>query len=235
MKQKKRIENYRFSAFLSLVAHLVFVIFILAWRFDTKQWEPTPTVYQVELVSAVKKAAAVQTKVPDKIPELVKPKEPEQPISIKPPKEKENIEPPEEKKEKPKITPPKKEPEASELERTGQTTATEAPADSALTGTNRLKIDTQDFPFAWYLNLMRFRIKDNWKPPPGHQKKQSAIVSFRVLRNGKISNIKVERSSGHFIFDQAAQRAIHYASPLPPLPPEFYENHLSVHIEFEGF
>jgi TonB family protein len=62
----------------------------------------------------------------------------------------------------------------------------------------------------------------------------STVVGFQVLRNGKIVNINIEKSSGRYLFDQAAQRAVYSANPLPPLPDEFGGEHLSVHIEFEG-
>ena len=46
------------------------------------------------------------------------------------------------------------------------------------------------------------------------------VVSFEVLRNGRIHRIKLEQPSGVGAVDLAAQRAIRASSPLPALPPE---------------
>jgi len=103
-------------------------------------------------------------------------------------------------------------------------------------GSGTINIDTKDFPFAYYLHILRYRIQENWDPPfqqSTADKKMNAIVGFRVLRDGKIVDVVLENSSGHFLFDQAAQRAVYLASPLPPLPDDFSDEQLTVHIEFE--
>lgn len=111
------------------------------------------------------------------------------------------------------------------------------PIATAATGLSNLKIDTQDFPFVYYITILQNRIQGNWQPPyqaSEQQEKMSALVRFQVLKNGKIANVSLEKSSGRYLFDQAAQRAVYSADPLPPLPDEFYGEFLSVHIEFEG-
>ena len=83
---------------------------------------------------------------------------------------------------------------------------------------------------------MRHRIQENWQPPfqqTNSDDKLVAIVGFRVLKNGQIVDVMLENSSGRFLYDQAAQRAVYAASPLPPLPGDFPGEQLTVHIEFE--
>lgn len=99
---------------------------------------------------------------------------------------------------------------------------------------NQLKVETQNFPFSYYIGLLKFRIQENWRTPFQKSDQISAIVGFEVERTGKIINIIVEKSSAVFMYDQAALRAIHLSSPMPPLPDEYPGEHLSVHIEFEG-
>jgi TonB family protein len=53
-----------------------------------------------------------------------------------------------------------------------------------------------------------------------------------VGRDGSIDSPEVEESSGSFLFDQAAKRAVIQASPLPPLPREFTDDYLGVHFSF---
>ena len=98
----------------------------------------------------------------------------------------------------------------------------------------QVKVETEDFPFAYYLALIRFRIQENWRPPIDESRRRMAVVGFRVLRAGRVENIQLEQPSGRFLFDQAAERAIHSMGNLPPLPDEFRGEHLTVHIEFES-
>ncbi|MGD9898512.1 MAG: energy transducer TonB [Calditrichaceae bacterium] len=100
-----------------------------------------------------------------------------------------------------------------------------------------VRVSTKDFPFNYYLNLIQYRLQENWKPPVQageHDDKLHAVVGFRVLRNGNIENVNVENSSGRFMYDQAAKRAVYAVAPLPPLPEEFNGDQLLVHIDFEA-
>jgi len=99
-----------------------------------------------------------------------------------------------------------------------------------------LKVDEPDFTFLYYLNIIRNRIQEYWQPPrlvSSQSQNQQAMVMFKISRSGNISQIRVEQSSGNFLFDQAAQRALYEVAQLPPLPVEYGGNELTVHIEFE--
>jgi len=208
---------------------------MLWWRCERYEWHPQPTVYQVELVSATTRQFP-------------------RPENISP-----TIEPVPEKVNNTELIEEEPEPEETVAETTPKNdarnkSAKPAPAsvhdqklatphaegvESGEVTEPQFKIDTKDFPFAYYINLLRFRVKENWRPPPASPAqaglpKREAIVSFKIGRNGKFSDIALEKASGHFLFDQAARRAVHYASPMPPLPNDFYENYLAVHIQFEG-
>jgi len=47
----------------------------------------------------------------------------------------------------------------------------------------------------------------------------TAVVSFTVSKSGGVSGIRLVRSSGHPILDQAALAMVRRASPMPPIPP----------------
>lgn len=107
---------------------------------------------------------------------------------------------------------------------------------STQSSTTRIAVDGKEFPYAYYINLLYNRLQENWQPPYQMDQRSQplrVLVAFRILRDGKITDLGVESSSGRFIFDRAALRAVLGLSPLPPLPQQFGNHYLSVHIEFE--
>jgi protein TonB len=67
---------------------------------------------------------------------------------------------------------------------------------------------------------------------PGARDGTQPQVVFEIGRDGKIAGLKVEKSSGNPLYDQAALRAITEATPFPPLPEDFKESFLRVHLGF---
>ena len=57
-------------------------------------------------------------------------------------------------------------------------------------------------------------------------------IVFDIRRDGKITGLAVEKTSGNPLYDQAAMRAITDATPFPPLPDDFKESFLRVHLGF---
>ena len=87
-----------------------------------------------------------------------------------------------------------------------------------------VSIDGGDFPFASYINRMRQKIATAWEVPPGTEGlERSAVVYFRIHRDGSVSNVNVEKSSAIQLFDRSCQRAVIEAAPMPPLPREYGE------------
>jgi TonB family protein len=98
-------------------------------------------------------------------------------------------------------------------------------------GTSVAGLDV-DFPFAYYVDQLLQLIGANWlKPsvPDG----TSCVVTFRVLRSGQITDVKLETTSALPFYDRAAARAVYSANPLPPLPQEFVGETLGVHLKFQ--
>ncbi|MDZ4804343.1 MAG: energy transducer TonB [Candidatus Eisenbacteria bacterium] len=92
-----------------------------------------------------------------------------------------------------------------------------------------------DFPYNYYLELLRTKIAQAWKVPPGSVppgKKATALVTFRIQRDGKVSRSTLVEPSGRSDFDQSASRAIVDAQPFPPLPPAFGGQFLVVNFQF---
>lgn len=169
--------------------------------------------------SAAKAPGAVAAQPPAAKPATAKPVlKPEPPrkkvpdVALKPRKQQEKK--PEEKKTAP-AAPPEE----------------EAPA----AGLGDVRLDTADFPFAYYLVALRNKISAHWLPapmPPGASAR-AAMVYFRIEKDGRVSDAAVETPSGNAFFDRAALRAVLNASPLAPLPPDFPALSLGVHLEFK--
>jgi TonB family protein len=91
-------------------------------------------------------------------------------------------------------------------------------------------LDVGNFCCPEYLTTMLQLIQRNWNS------KQSVDgqtqVRFTVQRDGRITDVAVEQPSGYFALDQTAQRALLLTRQLPPLPSQFTEPQLTVHLVF---
>lgn len=205
----------KLSVLFSIFFHtLLFTAFIVLPS-RSRAFRSTAKIYEVELVS--------MPKVVEEAPKAAE----NRPVSR-----------PTEPVPKP-ITQPKKKVEKAPIEDRKEKPAETASVDSttAAGGGSQVKVEGEDFPYSYYLSLIRYRIQENWRPPyqnVGEGEKMSAVVGFRVLRNGRVESIALEQSSNRFLFDQAAERAVRSLGFLPPLPDEFVGEHLTVHIEFES-
>jgi protein TonB len=82
-----------------------------------------------------------------------------------------------------------------------------------------------------YLGVMQQRIQANWNSR--QEVAGSTLVRFRILRDGSIVDMEIERSSGFYALDYAAQRALVATRKLPPLPTAFPNSSLTVHLMFD--
>ena len=102
----------------------------------------------------------------------------------------------------------------------------------AVQGASVASIDAAYFPFDYYVSQMLNRLSSNWYRPPAPTGTACA-VRFTVAKSGRILQAEVERSSGVAAFDRAALRAVLSSTPLPPLPFEYNEEKLGIHLKFE--
>lgn len=68
-----------------------------------------------------------------------------------------------------------------------------------------------------YLRAIQTKIKGNWHPTRGQFSNQ-AVVVFRVLRDGKIKNVRIVGTSGNDTIDKNAMEAVEASAPFGPLP-----------------
>jgi TonB family protein len=70
--------------------------------------------------------------------------------------------------------------------------------------------------YGWYVDLLRTRVGQHWNPD--QRTVSSTIVTFTLLKDGSVRDIKIAQRSGNQIADYGAQRAILDSAPFPALP-----------------
>jgi protein TonB len=91
------------------------------------------------------------------------------------------------------------------------------------------QINLGNFCCPAYVAEMLQIIHRNWRQQQGAT--GATIMRFVIDRQGAVSNIGVARTSGNFLLDQAATRAL-TLTKLPPLPGEYTNPTLTVNLEF---
>ena len=124
----------------------------------------------------------------------------------------------------------------------GRPAMTPAAADLAKAGAGQglglatetgVTVGNTDPALAYYFILIQDKITSNWTPPkmsPGTT--ASATLSLRILRSGQVRDLAVGSSSGDRLLDDTALRAVSLSSPLPPLPPLYKAEALSLELRF---
>lgn len=94
--------------------------------------------------------------------------------------------------------------------------------------------DAANFPYPWYITQVREMLWNAWtaKMPSGGDLR--CTVRFSILRDGSARAVSVEKSSGNRLFDNAAESSVESSAPFPVLPDDFYEDKLTVHVEFKA-
>jgi len=236
------MNSLKLNLFYSFSLHILFFTALFITKPSTPRFEGYPSILPVELVGSlgpVSYQAPEGATTPASSPESqleseLEPKELEGiTLETKPPEKKaEKVETPTNKIVEPDI---KKEDKPKD-----QVTASEPVNDDPQSGIGiggeGVRLDVKEFPFSYYKALMHSRVQANWDPPYRVSQKvisRTAIVYFKVQRNGSITNILLGKSSGDQLFDQAALRAVTLANPLAPLPYDFPKRYLEAGFEFE--
>jgi outer membrane biosynthesis protein TonB len=205
----------------TLVIHAATIA--LLWT-TVKAVDTGPPAYAVELVAAPapppqeKPAPEAVTRPPAEEPAPTKPApKTEKPTPAPPPKP--TTKPPEKAEPNPKTTTPTR----------------PLPGETPSTGTDAVTVSTPGlaFPYPDYLRNIVQEVYRRWERPVGNAALR-AEVSFLILRDGSVREIRLTKPSGVFSFDLAAQGAIEQAGsshafgdlpdgwPADVLPVSFY-------------
>jgi TonB family protein len=92
-------------------------------------------------------------------------------------------------------------------------------------------LDVADFCCPQYLAEMIAMIRRNWVQQA--EIGASVIVKFTIERDGLLTQIDTEKRSGNITLDLQAERAVVLTKRLRPLPQEFPNPTLTVHLNFQ--
>jgi TonB family protein len=101
---------------------------------------------------------------------------------------------------------------------------------SSAGGTGGVTLDVADFCCPEYISQMIDIIRANW-----NQNQRIVGITgmkFTITKTGMLEAIQLEKSSGFAPLDREAQRALHQTR-LPPLPREYPNASLTVHMAFD--
>ena len=91
-------------------------------------------------------------------------------------------------------------------------------------------LELMNFCCPEYIAIMRDRIRNNWNR---RQRITGQVtIRFTVQRDGRITDVEREATSGHFALDTSAERAVLLTRQLPYLPSAFPADSLTVHLDF---
>jgi TonB family protein len=88
-----------------------------------------------------------------------------------------------------------------------------------------------DFCCPGYIATMVDRIRSAWNQSQGAR--GLAFIKFTIQRDGRLTDYIIEKPSGSTPLDLAALRAVAVTKTLPPLPNEYTNPTLVVHLSFE--
>ena len=193
--------------FISLGIHIGILLLIYIASAFSAPMKPPQKVYSVKIIAAPQPPKT-------KVEEESKKNEPQQKPHIETEKKAK-------KKHRKKKHEPKSKPKQSK------------PHKNLARGSASIDIEGQNFSDDFYLNLIMTKVANNWLNPLRGGRKMATTIYFRIQRDGKVSDAKIEKKSGNSLLDQSALRAVLASSPLPPLPESYSGDFLGVHFEFE--
>lgn len=94
----------------------------------------------------------------------------------------------------------------------------------------------ENFEYAWYRATIISKLKEHWvKPvlPFRTTEPLQVIVYFVIERDGSVSHMEIDTTSGYPPLDRSAIRAIYDSVPLPPLPRQISQPNLPAKFVFE--
>ena len=104
-------------------------------------------------------------------------------------------------------------------------------------GTVSIAVENGDFGsrFGWYVEVVKRKVAENWLTqevdPQGFGRK--VYVTFQVMRDGSVSNVRVAQSSGDATLDYSALHAVQRIDTFGPLPAGYAGSYLNVDYYFE--
>lgn len=98
--------------------------------------------------------------------------------------------------------------------------------------------DTLGVDFAPYMKRMKIQVQNNWynimpeSAMPPWSKKGVVVIEFSILKDGRVTGVRLISSSGDVALDRAAYGAITASNILPALPADFRADYVTVRASF---
>lgn len=90
----------------------------------------------------------------------------------------------------------------------------------------------RDADFSAYTKYVERRIKMYWEAPEGSENK-TAVIFFKIGKDGKLLSRSIRKSSGISKYDQSAINAIELAAPFKPLPVNYKASDYPINFTFD--
>lgn len=90
---------------------------------------------------------------------------------------------------------------------------------------------------SYYAQLLAWLEKNKEYPRRAQLRRMEGVAHLRFVidENGRVISHRIERSSGHETLDNAVERMIAKASPLPPIPPALGKSRLDLVVPVQFF
>jgi protein TonB len=98
-----------------------------------------------------------------------------------------------------------------------------------------LTFDAAEFRHRGYMRMLREKIEDVWRYPEEAARRGISgdlYIKFVIDRDGRLANIKLIRTSGYRVLDEAAMNALKDAEPYWPLPEDWDKDTLEIKGHF---
>ena len=123
-----------------------------------------------------------------------------------------------------------------EIPETGGVRANKESQPSQANDQDTISLDTKDERYITYARIIKNRIMQHWIYPPearGNLVEGKLIVIFSLSKNGNMTRVEINQTSGHEILDKEALRAIRDAAPFPTFPEHITVSQLNINANFD--
>ncbi len=91
--------------------------------------------------------------------------------------------------------------------------------------------------YGWYIAGAKRRVAPNWNvlfldPSVRNSQTLHCVISFTIMHDGSVKNLRIAQSSGNSSWDNSGLRAIQSSTPFPPLPNDWASPDVSVLWDF---
>jgi len=100
---------------------------------------------------------------------------------------------------------------------------------------NIVDLNTREFKYTSYFAHLKEKIELAWVYPQESQMRGEQgilTLSFTILKDGRLQDVRLIQSSGYYLLDQAAMKAVKDAADFKPMPAQWPEDHLTILARF---